>query len=191
MKTFWTTWLQWAFKAHICSYILTGTKRCDFNMSYWEQMLTWSVNDELLSEIWMTLYTKVLGIWTKKSNGGIVSSHSTGTQNTYNFSLLAPGKIIQCCYDKETPEFNSNNNRITVWLRTMKVQTAWLNFTSISRWRKCNFKALSFINYLPGFIVIPKFSIGCYKVNTLSITHFALQSKNMNILHKSRNIKKN
>lgn len=75
------------------------------------------------------------------------------------------------------------------WLRTMKAQAAWFNFTSISRWRKCTFDMLSFKSYLPGFIVKPKLSIGCYEVNTLSITHFAFQSKYMNFLYKIKTIK--
>lgn len=44
---------------------------------------------------------------------GIVSSRGTGIQNTHNSSLLAPGKIIQCFYHKETPEFNSNSKVVT------------------------------------------------------------------------------
>ena len=148
-------------------------------------MLNWLINYLVTSYANKTFIL----IWTKKVMGELCHHVVQAFAHTHNFSLLAPGEI-QCCLRQGNFRINSNSKGvINWWLRTMRAQAAWFNFTSISRWRECNFNMLSFKSYLPGFIVKPKLSIGCYEVNTLSITHSAFQSKHMNFLYKIKNIK--
>lgn len=89
----------------------------------------WS-SDDILSK------KRFVVIRTRKSDGGIVSSHDTGLSRNSNTQLFPPST----CWDnsmvlyKGTTEFDSNSKGVPVW-QNYESQCN-LNFTNITTWRE-------------------------------------------------------